>query len=140
MGKVGKEEYKVPNNEELKQENEKSRLIDTHLRIEQSNHEKAKKYAKILKRSKSDVMNEMMRIGTLAFEIKYNLQLKIAPVVETCSNKNKDLAKQLNEKYNLITEKNKAESAKKSNDLRKEHEKRIIHDYTNEQDWTREGY
>jgi len=129
-------EYLVPKKEDLQEDKEK--LTEKHFRLEPNNSDKIKKYAKFLKRSESDVANEMLRIGTTAFEIKYDLQSKIAPVEQ--GRDNNDLVKHLNQNGELIREKRKAETAKKSKELEDAYSRKIAHDYTNEHDWVREGY
>jgi len=116
--------------EDIKQEKAKTRLREKHFRIHPDIDDLIKKCSKVLRRSESDVANEMMRIGISSFEIKYGLRSKISPLMV---GRDADLTKQLNDRVNLIIEKKKAERSKKANDLSVAFEKMIVHG--SKEDW-----
>jgi hypothetical protein len=124
------EKPKVPSKAELNIE--KKRLREKHFRIHPDIDDLLKKYSKILKRSEAEIANEMLRIGIVAFELKYGLRSRIAPLM---IGRDADLTKQLNDRVNLILEKKIAERAKKANDLSDAFGKMIVHG--SKQDWER---
>jgi len=129
LGRVGKDNYKVPSKDELEG---KGRKRQKHITYDSDLDNLVCDYAKKLSVSQAQVITEMMRVGIVQFEINHGFRL-----AESDNKRDANLAEQLNETYRKITEQKKAESASKANEIAKAYEKRIIHGI-DDSEWTQQ--